>query len=410
LESIRDVIGILDEEPSVTPEMMRLADWIADYYVCSLGEVVRAVLPSGSAGGRADMATKVEKHVRFTPAYRHAQASEELKQKLRGGKQMAVVECLSGLRAEGNAEPRQSDLLARAGATASTIKTLLKHGIIEVVEKEVFRSPISGPNRERATAHALHPGQETALARIGMAIDEARFHTFLLHGVTGSGKTEVYINALKQTLDRGKTGIVLVPEIALTPQTVRRFRAHFGDRIAVFHSRMSQGERFDAWRALREGSHDVVIGPRSAILLPLSNIGLIVVDEEHEQSYKQQDPAPRYHARDVAVMRALMNDAVCVLGSATPSLESYQNAHGGKYTLLEMRERVPVNGGDPASLPDVRIIDLRVEGKRREGSISRLLEGAITARLERGEQVILLQNRRGYVPLIECTNCGWAPQ
>ena len=212
-------------------------------------------------------------------------------------------------------------------------------------------------------------------------------------------------------LEKKKTGIILVPEIALTPQTVRRFRAPFGDQIAVLHSRMSLGERYDAWRHLRSGRFKVAIGPRSAVLAPLENLGLVVVDEEHESSYKQFDPAPRYHARDVAVMRAAMNGAVCVLGSATPSLESFANAQSGKYTLLEMPERVPVPGRKAAALPDVRVVDLTLEKKkhRLEGALSEPLVEAIRERLGRGEQTILLQNRRGYAPVIECDACGWSP-
>src|SRR5690606_19482850 len=215
------------------------------------------------------------------------------------------------------------------------------------------------------------------------ALKAKNYSGFLLHGVTGSGKTEVYIEALKTALRSGRTGIVLVPEIALTPQTVGRFRAHFGDEVAVLHSRMSAGERFDAWRQLRDGRFRVAIGPRSAVLAPLSNLGLIIVDEEHESSYKQADPAPRYHARDVAVMRAHLNGAVCVLGSATPSLESWVNAvETSKYRLLEMPDRVPVQGKAAAPLPSVRIVDLALERKKHQldGVFSKALLEAIQTR------------------------------
>lgn len=407
VEKVKDLLDVLDEEPSFTEELLNLTKWMAEYYVCSWGEVVRAALPAGTISGGNGVGIKIEKHVRFSSAHRHGRAVDELREMLPGAKQVAVVEALAGYRSEGLHEPRQADVLARAGASSSTIKSLLKRGVVEVVDKEVVRTPMDGeapPPRE----HPLHPAQEKALDAIAEAVDERSFRTFLLHGVTGSGKTEVYIKALKRVLEAGRTGIVLVPEIALTPQTVRRFRSHFGDRIAVFHSRMSPGERFDAWRCLRDGRYDVVIGPRSAVLVPLSNVGLIVVDEEHEQSYKQQDPAPRYHARDVAVMRAHMNDAVCVLGSATPSLESYYNARGGKYTLLAMPERVPIPGGETAQLPDVHIIDVR--GSKGSSVLSEYLERAIEERLEREEQVIILQNRRGYAPLLECSACGWSPE
>ena len=410
LDEVKDVLEMLDEEPSFTDELLELTRWIADYYVCTWGEVVRAVLPAGSASGGGQVGVKTEKHVRFAGSYRHGGAIDELHETLRGPKQKAVIESLAGYRAEGLREPRLADVLARADASTSTVNSLLQRGIVEIVEKEVLRIPLSDGHHKGAPPadHVLSPAQESALEHIKEAVDADRFETFLLHGVTGSGKTEVYIRALKRALEKGGTGIVLVPEIALTPQTVRRFRCHFGDRVAVFHSRMSPGERFDAWRGLRDGLFDVVIGPRSAVLAPLRNIGIIIVDEEHEQSYKQHDPAPRYHARDVAIVRARMNDAVCVLGSATPSLETFYNARGGKYTLLELPDRAPVVRGEPAILPDVRIIDMR--GVPGDAVLSPYLEKAIRERLDRGEQTIILQNRRGYAPLLTCASCGWAPE
>lgn len=413
LEGIRPVLHVFDEIPSFTEELLNLSRWIADYYVCSLGEVIRAVLPPGGSGDRSRPTARSEKHIRFAPAFRHEGAVRELRHDLPGGKQVAVIECLAGFRAEGEHEPRQADLLDRAEASHSTVSSLLRRGIVEVVEKRVLRTPFNRGEQPEEPIHIeLHEGQRGALINISEAIETETFRAFLLQGVTGSGKTQVYIEALKQVLEAGRSGIILVPEIALTPQTVRRFRSHFGDRIAVFHSRMSRGERFDAWQALRTGRFDVVIGPRSAILMPLTNVGLVIVDEEHESSYKQHDPAPRYHARDVAVMRARMNNAVCVLGSATPSLESLLNARTGRYTLLTMPERVPVAGGGAATLPDVRIVDLRVEHNqgRLQGVFSRALIEAVRQRVERKEQVVILQNRRGYAPLVQCRGCGWTPE
>ena len=409
---IKPIFDILDDVPSFTDELLDLVEWIADYYVCSHGEVIRAMLPPGASAGRGDVASKVEKHIRFAGSYRHTSAVDELQGKLPGAKQLAVIECLAGFCSEGEFEPRQADVLERAGASQSTIKTLLRRGIIDLLEKEVLRTPFENGTPAQPDAIELHPAQVHALEKITGAVDEGSFRTFLLHGVTGSGKTQVYIEALKRVLGKGKTGIVLVPEIALTPQTVRRFRAHFGDRIAVFHSRMSKGERFDAWRALRSGRFDVVIGPRSALLVPLTDVGLVIVDEEHDASYKQQDPAPRYHARDVAVMRSMMNGAVCVLGSATPSLESFLNVRTKKYALLRMDERVPLPDGKTATLPKVRLVDLRVERNqgRMHGAFTTTLIDAIGERLRKKEQVILLQNRRGYAPMVQCRACGWAPE
>ncbi|MEZ4699995.1 MAG: primosomal protein N' [Rhodothermales bacterium] len=465
---LKPLIDVLDARPAFSPDMLRLTRWIAEYYVCGWGEVLRAALPSGTEVEeelritRTDATPDVEsvggvelevlrwleeegettfsalreqlqgvtrplldrlelegwigvqhavgkprvqiKQVKYVRLATPPSEGEKI-----GEKQAAVLAALAG----GEAVP-QRDVLAGTGASSSTVASLAKRGWVEVIEHEVIRTPLGElPARPEAPpAHALHPAQVAALDRIGAAIGAGRFETFLLHGVTGSGKTEVYITALKQVLEQGKTGIILVPEIALTPQTVQRFRAHFGDRIAVLHSRMSPGERYDAWRHLHGGRFDVVIGPRSAILAPLAKVGLIVVDEEHEGSYKQADPAPRYHARDVAVMRAHMSGAVCVLGSATPSFETYANAYEtGKYTLLAMPDRVPVPGKEAAALPSIRVVDLATERKKRrlDGALSETLREAIASRLARGEQVILLQNRRGYAPVLECLACGWSP-
>jgi len=355
---------------------------------------------------------KTEMHLRFAPAFQHKDAAADLIEQLRGEKQRAVIEALAGFRAQGTPEPRQADVVERTDAPYSTIRSLVEKGMIEKVEKEVMRSPLDDlPPPDPPPDHDLLPAQQDALDAITDAVDAHRYGTFLLHGITGSGKTEVYIRALKAVREKDRTGIILVPEIALTPQTVQRFRAHFGDEIAVLHSQMSMGERYDAWRRLRTGDANIAIGPRSAVLAPLEDLGLLVVDEEHETSYKQFDPAPRYHARDVAVMRAHMNDAVCILGSATPSLESTMNARWGKYERLDLPERVPDASGQTAALPEVQVLDLTVQRKKHqlEGALADPLRAAIRERVERGEQVILLQNRRGFAPVLECEDCGWAP-
>ena len=358
------------------------------------------------------VSTKTETHLRFPPAFRHKDAAPDLTEQLRGEKQTAVIEALAGFRAQGTPEPRQADVVERTDAPYSTIRSLVEKGMIERVEKEVLRSPLDDlPPPAPPPDHDLLPAQQEALEAITDAVEERRYGTFLLHGITGSGKTEVYIRALKAVRRHGRTGIILVPEIALTPQTVQRFRAHFEGEIAVLHSQMSAGERYDAWRRLRTGDAAIAIGPRSAVLAPLEDLGLLVVDEEHETSYKQFDPAPRYHARDVAVMRAHMTDAVCLLGSATPSLESTMNARWGKYERLSLPERVPDDSGRAAALPEVRVLDLTRQRKKHqlEGALADPLRAAIRTRVERGEQTILLQNRRGYAPVLECEECGWAP-
>jgi len=478
---VKDVIDVLDDVPVCTNDLLTLTEWIADYYVCSWGEALKAALPAGvtveterrlqrtdaapgawtdhevacvvlddlddhsettlsavrkrvgpavplalvrrmAAAGVIAMETrlqdervgaKTEMHLRFAPAFQHPSAAGDLVEQLRGDKQKAVIEALDGFRTQGVPEPRQADVVDRADAPYSTVRSLVEKGMIERVEKEVMRSPLDDlPEPDAPPDHDLLPAQQEALRTVTGAVENERYGTFLLHGITGSGKTEVYLRALKNVRQRGRTGIILVPEIALTPQTVQRFRAHFGDQIAVLHSRMSMGERYDAWRRLRTGDATIAVGPRSAVLAPLENLGLIVVDEEHESSYKQFDPAPRYHARDVAVMRAHMNDAVCILGSATPSLESTMNARWGKYERVQLPERVPDASGEAAALPEVRVLDLTLQRKKHQldGALADPLREAIRERVARNEQVILLQNRRGFAPVIECEDCGWAPE
>ncbi len=339
---LKDVAEVLDEQPTFSGELLELTRWIADYYLCAWGDVLRAALPKGmiwtpKAQNGTSVLIKRARRLRLVEGINVEAVLDEL----RGEKQRALLSVL----AENRSGILQPDALRASGASSATANGLLEKGLVEATQVEVERmSESMSADVESPKQVDLNGSQADALGAISKAIKEESHETFLLHGVTGSGKTEVYIRALKQTLAQGKTAIVLVPEIALTPQTVRRFRSHFGDRVTVLHSRMSNGERFDAWRAIRDGRYPIVIGPRSAALAPLANIGLIVVDEEHETSYKQFDPAPRYHARDVAVMRAHKTGAVCVLGSATPSLESIANARAGKYTLLRIPERVPVKG------------------------------------------------------------------
>ncbi|MCU0410946.1 MAG: primosomal protein N' [Bacteroidetes bacterium] len=312
-------------------------------------------------------------------------------------------------------------LLRDSGYSLSTLSTLAKKGLVRFVQREVLRiSPYD--IIEPPPDITLNPSQEHVLSYIMRSVEAGEYHTYLLHGVTGSGKTQVYIEAMRKALSLGKNAIVLVPEIALTPQTVRRFKSHFGNDVAVMHSQMSVGERYDTWRSARDGRVRIVIGPRSAIFAPLANIGLIVVDEEHEGSYKQYDATPRYHARDVAIMRAVRSNATVVLGSATPSVESYHNAVAGKYTLLELSERV-----DNARMPTIAVVDIAKERRRvfealkeevrksgkefpkrlPDTSISGLLAEEIRARIARTEGVILLQNRRGFSHVMECYDCGY---
>lgn len=314
-----------------------------------------------------------------------------------------------------------AELMKRTRASSAVLRPFRTAGLLPVEQREVTRQQDYGTEAQTLLIR-LNAAQEAVRTRITAAVDAGGPHTFLLHGVTGSGKTQVYIEAIRHCLDAGRTAIVLVPEISLTPQIVRRFKSHFGDRVLVVHSRMSAGERYDVWRLALAGTCRVVIGPRSAVFAPLQDLGLIVVDEEHEASYKQYDAVPRYHARDVAIMRGHMAGAAVVLGSATPSVESFANARSGKFELLNLPDRI-----DDAVLPAVHIVDMIQERKQSyaaakealppdqrgklkdfaHSSISRTLRTKIGDRLARKEGIILLQNRRGFAPFVECKECGY---
>ncbi|MDB5034623.1 MAG: primosomal protein [Chlorobi bacterium] len=307
-----------------------------------------------------------------------------------------------------------ADLLEAADASDSALKGLAARGAIELEDIEVSREEMLA-DEETQGGRTLEPheggiipndAQRAAIDAITGAMDQKEFKTFLLHGVTGSGKTQVYIEAIRHAIAAGKKSLLLVPEITLTLQLVERFRGVFGDRIVLLHSRMSPGERYDGWRRAASGGCDVVIGARSALFAPLRNIGIVVVDEEHEGSYKQYDAQPRYNARDAGIVRAQLSGAVAVLGSATPSIESYYNAQRGKYTLLELRERV-----DNAREPKIVVVDTVTARKQNlmRGAISARLLGDIRARVERKEGVIILQNRRGFATRLECTSCAHSP-
>ncbi len=353
---------------------------------------------------------------------RHLLSQARLDLSPRKKKAAAVLDAVAAQLDLGSEDIPATDLLRLAGAAGAALKEFVISGLLPVERREVTRLGVDYGTEEQSRHIVLNDAQKSALGAIATAVDAATARTFLLHGVTGSGKTQVYIEAIRHCLERGKTAIVLVPEIALTPQMVRRFKTHFADRVGVVHSRMSPGERHDVWRQARCAQISVVIGPRSAVFAPLVSVGLIVVDEEHESSYKQYDAVPRYHARDVAIVRGVQNSAVVVLGSATPSAESYQNATTGKYTLLEMPQRI-----DAVPMPEITIVDMTAERKKAyanlkallkvadrgkvqqftQSSISSVLCEQIEDRLSRHEGIILLQNRRGFAPFVECPDCGY---
>jgi len=297
-----------------------------------------------------------------------------------------------------------SELIERASVSSSVVRTLEKRGLVEVFAREVRRDPLSHIEQQQLDTIKLNDAQQQALDLIVEKIDERKYTTFLLHGVTGSGKTEIYIRAMREATNRGLTAMMLVPEIALTPVFSRRLRATFGDAVAILHSSLSEGERTDEWRRVKEGDARVVIGTRSAVFAPMENLGIIVVDEEHESSYKQ-DETPRYHGRDTAIMRAVRAGAVVVLGSATPSLESFHNARTGKYDYIRLDTRF----GNRA-LAEVQTVDMREVFKRhgKQQTFSDELKTAIAETFERGEQAIILLNRRGYSTFALCRSCGIA--
>jgi len=401
------VVQLPDAEPIVSADMLALCAWMSEYYIVPLGVALRSAIPAALTSHVAPEPVRRKRRVaalrRDLPSLIHRERIF-----VRAPQQRALFELIESL---GGRVP-VDHLTARLSCSPSVLRGLVARGLITVEEEIVARDPFGTRVRKPAKPHVPSAAQRTAIDTLaaGRAGD-----VFLLHGVTGSGKTLVYIELLRRVvLTEGKSAIVLVPEIALTPQTVDRFRAVFGDQIAVLHSALSDGERYDEWLALKEGRKRIAVGARSAIFAPVSGLGAIVVDEEHESSYKQGE-TPRYHAREVAVVRARQDGAVVVLGSATPSLESWVNAQTGKYTLLTLPERV----GD-ARLPAVEIIDRRestakaklASSASRDATdwlklvVSDELERALSERLKNHEQSILLLNRRGYSAFVQCAQCG----
>jgi primosomal protein N' (replication factor Y) len=392
-----------DAQPAVGGAILDLCRWMADYYVVPLGVVLRTVLPAALTG--ADTPTPSRKTRRVVQLGAEIPSLLERDKIFKRSKQQrAVFEMIESLGGRTSVE----NLSAQLDFSLAVLKSLEKRGLIAIEEEEVERDPFAARVGLTSTRLKPTPAQQHAVDEMAHA---EKGEVFLLHGITGSGKTLVYIELLRRIVDeRGQTAIVLVPEIALTPQTVDRFRAAFGDRIAVLHSALSEGERYDAWLALKRGDKRIVVGARSAVFAPLENLGAIIVDEEHESSYKQGE-TPRYHAREVAIVRAKAEGAITVLGSATPSLETWSNAESGKYRLLTLPDRV--GGG---RLPNVDVIDLRktavdytamAQGGVEYGVVIREpLHDAIVETMGRGEQSILLLNRRGYSSFVQCIDCG----
>ena len=400
--AMREIQSLIDPEPLITPVLLKVARWISNYYGSSIESVIRSILPE--AVRTEDNSAKTR---RIATANENPDPEVIAKLEKRAPKQHIILTLLLA------AENRTLPTTELGTGSAPSLKSLESKGLLKISTEEVRRNPEAADEIIPSQPLTLNDQQLEAFELISKALltSHSALNTepakpFLLLGVTGSGKTEVYLQAAQAALDLGKTVLVLVPEIALTPQTVRRFKARFShltDQVAVLHSNLSQGERFDEWHRIRKGTARIVIGARSAVFAPLPDLGLIVIDEEHESTYKQEN-VPRYQARDVAVLRAAFEKCAIVLGSATPSLESWQNTQNGKYTLLRLDKRA-----DAHSMPLVRVIDMRLEKQKQKGQtpiLSDRLRAALEQRLEKGEQSILFLNRRGFARSLQCHGCG----
>lgn len=424
--AVKPITQVMDEAPIVTDRQLRLWQWISDYYLSPIGEVYKAALPSGLKA-EDGYKPKTETYIRLTEQYRNTTALHIALNVLgRAPKQLEAFTCYlelsgwdqieeisneqlvisnydyqSGTKIQ---EVTKEELMNASRASAETLKQLEKRQMLETYEVEVGRLNHGGEYRPELIK-SLSEAQQDAYNAVLMSM--MKRNVTLLHGVTSSGKTEIYIHLIKRALEQKQQVLYLLPEIALTVQMMQRLQRVFGNRLGIYHSKYSDAERVEIWqKQLSKNPYDVILGARSAVFLPFQNLGLVIIDEEHETSYKQQDPAPRYHARSAAIMLAQMYGAKVVLGTATPSLESYHNAKTGKYGLVELKERY-----QGIELPEIQVVDVAdlQHRKMMAGPFSPLLLAKVREALERGEQAILFQNRRGFAPMIECRQCGWVP-
>ena len=398
----KDILQVLDVSPILLATQQKLWHWISDYYMSPIGEVYKAALPAGlkvEDGYRP----KTETYIRLTPKFRNEQALHIALNMLQRApsQQKAFIDYLT-LSSQGDDITR--DELLNQGHTLATITALVKRGLLETYEQEVGRLNYAGePHLENIKP--LSPVQQNAYNQIQFSF--LKKNVTLLHGVTSSGKTEIYIHLIRQALEQKKQVLYLLPEIALTVQIMQRLQHVFGNRLGIYHSKYSDAERVEIWqKQLSQNPYDVILGARSAVFLPFQRLGLVIIDEEHETSYKQQDPMPRYHARSTAIVLAQMFGAKTLLGTATPSLETYHNAKTGKYGFVELFQRY-----QGIELPEIQVVDIKdlQHRKMMHGPFSPLLLNKVREALERDEQAILFQNRRGYAPMIECKQCGWVP-
>ncbi len=422
---VKPIAEVVSAEPILSPLLLRLGAWMADYYCCSLEAAMKSVLPNVIRKAEVGHQTRL-----FARLAREIGEEEIEALQKKAPLQAAAVAFL----VEAGKPVAIAELAEKCDANHSVIQALVKKGLVQTASATVERDPHQNETFLPAGKLEMNTEQLAVFERVCAAIEQlggtrsgaspsspdatdgqervppsedARPRApkpILLHGVTGSGKTEIYLQAIQLVLERGQTAIMLVPEISLTPQTVERFKSRFAatqHEVAVLHSHLSEGERHDEWHKIRSGRARIVIGARSAIFAPCANLGLIVVDEEHENTYKQEE-TPRYHGRDIAVLRARMEGCAIVLGSATPSLESFHNAQSGKYELLRLTQRV-----DDKKMPFIRIMDMRMESKKKGAILSERLITAIHARLEKKEQTILFLNRRGFSTSLLCEKCGY---
>ena len=411
----KPIIEVLDKVPIVLDSQLRLWKWISDYYMSPLGDVYHAALPLGLKS-LDKYKPKMELYIGLTEKYRSEESLKVLQNILSKARkqQQVFIDFLSlshwntlenTVVKEQIQEITREELMNESHCTSAIIKSLLDRGILYSYEKEVGRlNTVSQPHLDRIKD--LSTAQQTAYDEVLSQFQQKS--VVLLHGVTSSGKTEIYIHLIKKALEEHQQVLYLLPEIALTVQIMQRLQKVFGNRLGIYHSKYSDAERVEIWKKqLSDEPYDVILGARSAVLLPFQKLGLVIVDEEHETSFKQQDPSPRYHARNAAIVLAMLSGAKTLLGSATPSMESYYNASTGKYGLVELKTRY-----NNIQLPKIEVIDIKDRQRRKvmTGPFSIELLKAVRKALEDGKQVILFQNRRGFAPMIECKVCGWVPK
>ena len=412
---VKDISAVLDNSRMVIDEQLKLWQWISKYYMSSIGDVYNAAFPAGLKNNDS-YRPKTEIYITLAPSFRNKQSVDiALSMLKQAKKQKELLLCYLSLSCWDKSidndddtnirEVSREELLNESHCTVTVLRNLLQRNILNTYEREVGRLNI-GKVYDTLPLKALSDKQQDAYNNI--LFNFIKKDVVLFHGVTSSGKTEIYIHLIQQALDKGQQVLYLLPEIALTVQICQRLRKVFGQRLGIYHSGYSDAERVEIWKKqISDSPYDVILGARSAVLLPFSHLGMIIIDEEHESSFKQQDPAPRYHARSVAIMMAQMYGAKTLLGSATPSIESLYNAQKGKYGYVRLNTRY----GD-ISLPDIQVVDVKDLRRRKimTGSFSPPFLAAIRSALQSGRQAIIFQNRRGFAPMIECKTCGWVPR